>query len=221
MLQMNCTNCNGIIKSPFLADLSTIECDQCKESVPVKDVFITTKHFNIHREDFHKRSFRFHKLLREFEKELLLMANNKEASPKSIDSLKQVYSSLQELLAGTRDSYRMEVYCNIFVEMNEGSNKSRGKIVNLSTEGASIELLAFDKFPKKRTELDIVFSFNESSELLYSQSKVVWTKEHIKSHESQSTIIGVTFIDIDEHTKNCIWSYIIDNVPIPSHPVSK
>jgi c-di-GMP-binding flagellar brake protein YcgR len=149
------------------------------------------------------------------------MSNNKETSSKSIDSLKQVYSSLQELLAGTRDSYRMEVYCELYVEMNDGNNKSRGKIVNLSTEGASIELLAFDKFPKKKTELDMFFSFNESSELLYSHAKVVWTKEHIKSHESQSTIIGVTFIDIDELAKNCIWNYIIDNVPIPFQPVSK
>lgn len=221
MLQMNCTNCNGIIKSPFLADLSTIECDQCKESVPVKDVFITTKHFNIHREDFLKRSFRFHKLLREFEKELLLMANNKETSSKSIESLRQVYFSLQELLAGTRDSYRMEVYCNLFVEINDGNKKSRGKLVNLSTKGASIELLSFDKFPKKKSELDIFFSIPELSEMFYTHSKVVWTKEHIKRNEPQSTIIGVTFIDIDEHTKRFIWNYIIDNVPIPPQPVSK
>jgi c-di-GMP-binding flagellar brake protein YcgR len=112
----------------------------------------------------------------------------------------------------------MEAYCNLFVEINDGKNKSRGKLVNLSTEGASIEILSFDKFPKKKSELDIFFSIPELSEMFYTHSKVVWTKEHIKRNESQSTIIGVTFIDIDEHTKRFIWNYIIDNVPIPPRP---
>jgi c-di-GMP-binding flagellar brake protein YcgR len=117
----------------------------------------------------------------------------------------------------------MEAYCNLFVEINDGNRKSRGRLVNLSTEGASIELLSFDKFPKKKSELDIFFSIPELSEMFYTQSKVVWTKESIKRNESQSTIIGVTFIDIDEHTKRFIWNYIIDNVPIPprsSEPVN-
>ena len=84
MLQMDCPNCDGVIKSQFLADLSTIECDQCKSTIPVKDVFVSTKSFVMHREDFLNRTFRFQKLLREVEKELLLMTNNKEVSQKAL-----------------------------------------------------------------------------------------------------------------------------------------
>ena len=104
---MDCPSCNGVIQSQFHADVSTSECGRCQQTIPVKDVFVTTKSFIMHREDFLNRTFRFQKLLREVEKELLLLTNNHEASPKSLVSLEQFYASLQELLAGARNSCRM------------------------------------------------------------------------------------------------------------------
>ena len=215
MLQMHCPNCKEVIKSPFLAEVSAIECCQCKESIQVNDVYITAKNFIMQREDFLNRIFRFQKLLREVEKERCLMANSNSVSTISMESIDQFYSSLQELLAGARNSYRMEITCDFPVEVQKNNNKSSGRVLNLGTEGASIELVALDKTPRKKSELKICFSIPELSEKLWAQAKVVWTKEHIGTHKSQSAIIGVTFTEIDEHTRGCIWNYILDNAPVP------
>lgn len=215
MLQMQCPNCKEHIKSPFLAEVSTIECHQCKEHIQVKDVYITTKNFTMHREDFLKRSFRYQKFLGEVEKERLLMVNSDSVSKKSLESIEQIYSSLQELLAGARNSFRMEITCDLQAEVNDKNKISKGRVLNLSTEGASIQLMTFDNIPRKKSELEIYFSGPELSEKLCTQAKVVWTKEQIGDHESESAIIGVTFKDIDEHFHSGIWNYIQDNTPVP------
>ena len=221
MLQMQCPNCKELIKSPFLAELSTIECHQCKENIPVKDVYITTKNFTMHRGDFLDRSFRFQKFLKEVEKERILMANSDSVSKKSLESIEQIYSSLQELLAGARSSYRMEITCDLQAEVNDNNKISKGRVLNLSTEGASIQLMAFDNIPRKKSELKVNFSIPELSEKLCTDAKVVWTKEQIGGHDSESAIIGVTFIDIDEHTQSCIWNYIQKNAPVSFQGASR
>ena len=221
MLQMHCPNCKEIIKSPFLAEVSTIECCQCKRNIQVNNIYITTKNFIMHRGDLLNRTFRFQKLLREVEKERFLMANNESVSPKSLESIDQFYSSIQELLIGARNSYRMDVTCDLQVEVNDKNRIWKGRVLNLSTEGASIELVKFDNLPRKKTEIKVCFSFPELSEKLSSQAQVVWTKEQIRDNISQPAIIGVTFIDLDEHTHNCIWNYILDNAPVPFQRVSR
>jgi len=221
MLQMDCPSCEGVIKSQFLADVSTIECGQCKQTIPVKDVFITTKSFVMHREDFLNRTFRFQKLLREVEKELLLMTNNKEVSPKSLESLEQFYSSLQELLAGARNNYRMDIRGDLSVEITDGNRKCKGKVLNLSTAGASIELLEFDKPPRIKSEINIVFPLPELSEHLHTRARVIWTKEQADQDRPHQAIIGATFIAAGEQTENLIWNYILDNAPAPLQRVSR
>jgi hypothetical protein len=214
MLQMTCPNCKEVIKSPFLAEVSNLECCNCKENIQVKDVYITAKNFTMHREDLLNRIFRFQKLLREVEKERLQMANCEGVSTKSLESMDQFCSSLQELLVGARSSSRIEVPCDLYVEVNENNRISKGKLNNISTDGASIELLTIENFPKKKSKLKICFSFPELSEQLCADAKVVWTKE-INDQKSQSAIIGVTFIDMDDHTHSCIWNYILDHSPVP------
>jgi len=221
MLQMQCPNCKEYIKSPFLAEVPTIECHQCKENIPVKDVYITTRNFTMHRDDFLDRSFRFQKFLKEVEKERILLATSDSVSKKSLESIEQIYSSLQELLAGARSSYRMEMTCDLQAEVNDKNKISKGRVLNLSTEGASIQLVAFETIPRKKSELEVYFSIPELSEKLSTQAKVVWTKEQTGDHESETAIIGVTFIDIDEHTHGCIWNYIKNNTPVSSQRGSK
>lgn len=215
MLQMDCPSCNEVIQSQFLADVSTIECGRCKKTIPVKDVFVTTKSFVMHREDFLNRTFRFQKLLREVEKELLLLTNNQEASPKSLESLEQFYASLQELLAGARNNYRMDVLSDVSVEVIDGNSQCKGKLLNLSTSGASIELMTFDKLPRIKSVVDLVFPFPEFSEHLYVRARIVWTKDQANNDSQHHAIIGATFVDIDENSQNCIWNYILDNAPPP------
>lgn len=221
MLQMNCPNCNGVIQSQFLADVAIIKCGGCLETVPVKDVFVTTKSFVMHREDFLNRTFRFQKLLREVEKELLLLTNNQQASPKSLQSLEQFYASLQELLAGARNNYRMDILADVKVEIIDGNSQCEGRLLNLSTSGASIELMAFDKLPRIKSVVDIVFPFPEFSEHLYARARIVWTKDQANSDRPHHAIIGATFVDMDENGRNCIWNYILDNAPVPLQKTSK
>lgn len=168
----------------------------------------------MHREDFLNRSFRYQKFLREVEKERFLMANSDSVSTKSLESIEQIYSALQELLAGARNSYRMEITCDLQAEVIDGNRSSKGRVLNLSTEGTSIQLVEFDNIPRKKSELKVYFSIPELSEKLCTQAKVVWTKEQVGDHEYESAIIGVTFKDIDEHFHNCIWNYIQDNTPV-------
>lgn len=215
MLQMDCPNCNGVIRSQFLADVTTIECDGCKQNIPVKDVFVTTKSFIMHREDFLNRTFRFQKLLREVEKEMLLMSNNKEVSPKSLESLSQFYASLQELLAGSRNNYRMDIQSDVSVKIMDGNKSCEGKLLNLSTSGASIELTVFDKLPGIKSRINIEFPFPEFSQRLYADARVVWSKDQTQGDHAQQAIIGTTFLDMDENSENCIWNYILDNAPVP------
>ena len=150
MLQMACPNCKEVIKSPFLAEVSNLECCNCKENIQVKDVYITSKNFTMHREDLLNRIFRFQKLLIEVEKERLQMANCEGVSTKSLESMDQFCSSLQELLVGARSSSRIEVPCDLYVEVNENNRTSKGKLKNLSTDCASIELLTIENSPKKK-----------------------------------------------------------------------
>ena len=149
MLQMNCPNCKGVVRSRLLADLSTVECGQCKENVPVKDVFIITQYFTVNREEFLSQTFRFQRLLRDVEKDLHSMASDKVASVRSMENLEHLHSSLHELLDGARDSYRMEIPRDLYVEVTALSRVFRGKLLNLSAHGCSIEFEMLDALPRK------------------------------------------------------------------------
>ena len=221
MLKMSCPNCKGVVNSPFLADVSTIECDQCKENIPVQDVFITSPYFTINRADFLNRTFRFQRLLRDVENDLLLMADDKTVSAKSIERFEQFHTSIHELLDGARDSYRIEMPRDLYIEVNDQNGKIRGKLLNLSTEGCSIEFAMFNQVPRKKAELNIEFFFPELSEHLYTHAKVMWTNEQMKNDGSRYVIIGVTFMDMDENTQNCLWNFIVENVSVPFQWVSK
>lgn len=215
MLQMNCPICKGVVNSQFLAEVPTIECKQCKESIPVRDVFITTPYFTISREDFINRTFRFQRLLREVERDRLLMANDLSASAKSIKSLEQFHTSLHELLDGARDCYRLEIPSDLFVEVNALSRILRGTLLNLSAVGCSIEFIRFDAIPREKSEINVEFFFPGLSEILNCYAKVIWTNKKVQDDGSTTARIGVTFTKMSENTRNCIWDYIVNNTPVP------
>lgn len=219
MLQMSCPNCRENIKSQFLADVSVIDCRKCQETVPVADIQITTKYLTINREDFPSQKYRFQKLLSDVKKDRALMANEKFVTEKSKEVLEQLHSSLLELLAGGRDSFRLEIPRDLYVEVKFHNMINRGKLLNLSREGGLIEFLLFDTTPKKFSELDIEFFLPRMSGSLYTRAKVIWNSEQIREDGSKRATIGVTFMDLDENTRNLIWSYIIENTPVPYEPL--
>ena len=220
MLQMSCPHCKGVVRSRLLADVSTVECDQCKESIPVRDVFITTQYFTVNREEFLNQTFRFQRLLRDVEKDLISMADDKVASMRSIENLEQLHSSLHELLDGARDSCRMEIPRDLYVEVTALSKVFRGKLLNLSAEGCSIEFEMCDVLPRKKTEIIMEFFFSGLAELLKVNAEVMWTNEQLQDNGSRYATIGVAFIAMDEHTRKCIWDYINDNTPSTFQQIS-
>ncbi len=215
MLQMSHPKCKGVVNSHFLAEITTIECSQCRENIPVQDVYIATPYFTIDRDDFVNRTFRFQKLLRDVESERLLLAKDRTASAKSIECLEQFHASLHELLDGARDCYRVEIPSDIYVEVNASSRVIRGKLLNLSAEGCSIGFEKIETVPREKTELNIEFFFNGLAEILKVQAKVLWTRKQTEAEGFLSISIGVRFTDIDENTRSCIWNYIINNTPVP------
>ena len=221
MLTMNCPNCNTNVSSEILADVSTIECDHCKENIEIKDVFITTPHFTINREDFFKQTKRYKRILEDVENELLSLANDKGATPKRIKDLEQFHLSLHELLDGARGSYRLEIPTNFYVEVSDQNGILRGRLLNLSADGCSIELLMLDTLPRINTVLRIEFFFPELTDFLVTRSRVVWANEPLENNGLKRAIIGTSFLDMGEAARQSILDYIINNAPIPFQQVSR
>ena len=221
MLTMICSNCSETVSSELLVDVSTIECAQCKENLPVKDVIISTPHFTINREDFFNQAKRYKRLLEEVENEQILLADDKGVSIKRVKDLEQFHSSLCELLDGARDNYRIELPTNFYVEVSDQNSILRGKLLNLCAEGCSIELLMLDTLPRIHSVLRIEFFFPALTDIISTNAKVVWANEPSKKNGIKRAIIGISFLDMGEATRQCIWNYIIDNAPIPFQRVSR
>jgi hypothetical protein len=218
MLQTSCPKCKGTIQSPYLNDLSTIECPECSESVAVDDVFIATKGFTMHRGDLLNRISRFQRLLREVEKERASMENDDSVSAKTRKSVEQFYQTLQELLAGARNHFRLEIPSGLSVEIGEEEPNS-AKVTNLSSEGASIACEKHDRVFRTKQKIKLQMPLPGASAPLSCVAEVVWVSRPAKDSETGSFNIGVKFVGLDENIRARIWNFIIEsaqNQPSPS-----
>lgn len=216
MLQMNCPQCNGIIRSPLLAEISTVECGQCKENVAVQDVFVSTNGFVMHRDDLLKRIFRYQTLLREVEQELLLMENNESVSEATRKSIRQFHTTIQELLVGSRKNFRLEIPFDLPVEFDFSNQKIKGRLKNLSSEGASIELEMRGKPPQMRSPVRFELPLPGIPEPLALRAKVVWVRVLKNDESPQTAFIGLNFTHLNEKVHDCIWDFIVKTLPKPT-----
>ena len=214
MLQMNCPKCREVIKSPYLAELSSTHCDHCKEDVAVGDVFVATKGFTMHREDLLKRISRFQKLLSEVEKEIRLLENNETVSKTTQSSINNFYATLQELLTGARSNFRLDVPEDLSIEMGYNNGKETGKLVNLSSEGASLEFAELNERPRNKAEVTVQFLLPGTIERLSLLAKVVWIREVNRDAESRIIKVGVKFMNLDNKVRDTLWDYIVSNSPV-------
>lgn len=203
-----------MIKSPYLVDLSSIDCGHCKETVAVTDVFVVTEGFSMHRDDLLNRISRFQKLLGEVEKEIQLLQRRDNVSKTTQSSINKFYKTLQELLSGARSNYRLEIPHGLPIEMDYNGVRKTEKLVNLSTVGASLELGAPEKLPRHKAEVTLQFVLPEVNEPLSLPGKIVWIRKVPKDADSQIVKIGVKFINLDEYVRNTLWDYIISNSPV-------
>jgi len=210
MLQMNCPNCKGVISSPFLAEVASIECGHCKENVQVVDVFVKTKSFTIHRDDLIKRIVRYRNLLREVEKEQSMLENDSTVSDATKRSVSQFYVTLQELLAGARNNFRLAVPFDMPIEIASGAIGCVAKLTNLSSEGASISLLCADKLPRANAELLLKFSLPNNSEPMSVRGRVIWIRKQNKKDSCEIATIGVSFVGLEDEIRHRLWDFILD-----------
>jgi len=210
---MNCPECRGVVKSPYLAELSSIECDHCKADVAVKDVFVATEGFTMHRDDLLNRISRFQKLLGEVEKEMQVIEGSENVSKTTRSSINKFYATLQELLTGARSNYRLEIPHGPTVEMDYNSEKSTGRLINLSTVGASLEFDMSGDPPRNKAEIKLQLVLPDVAAPFSLLAKIVWIRKASKDANSKTFQLGVKFMNLDETFRNTLWDYIVANSP--------
>jgi Tfp pilus assembly protein PilZ len=209
MLLMNCPKCDGAIKSPFLAEIKSVECSQCREEVKVRDVFVSTKGFTMSREVLISRISHYKKLLAETENELQATVKEGTTATKPQESDKSFHSILKDLMLGARDNFRLAIPYDLYVELECDDNKRLGKLINICTQGAAIEFVDRQELPQAETEIKLSLLLPESAEPLSLPAKIVWTRKSRKDSQSQHVKIGVHYSSLDKKTHAFLWDFIV------------
>lgn len=210
MLMMNCPKCEAVIKSPFLAEIKHIECSQCREHVEVNDVFVSTKGFTMSRDELISRISHYKKLLFEVENELKSKTDDEGVSTISQKKANSFRAILKELMLAARDNFRLDLPYDLYVEMNYDNNKRLGTLINISAQGASIEILERDQMPRNKSEIKLQLLLPKFSEPLSLFATVVWLKKVARDAKSQYVNIGVQYKNLDAKTHACLWNFIVE-----------
>ena len=198
MLQMNCQNCGGLIKSPLLAEVQLFVCPQCKEIVVVNDVVISNP----------KKSIS----LRSSLKDLLLSASKKFLINKVNNLNSQENCDIDKRLAmlTRRDDFRLKIYYDFIVNIKFDSNKISAKLLNVSSTGAAIEFFEQGQIPENDSETEFQLLFPEQSKQLSLPARVVWSSKPIKGTITPTVTMGLQFKNIDQKTRSCLWDFIVN-----------
>jgi len=196
MLQMNCSNCDGLIKSPHLAEVQIFLCPQCEEIVVVEDVVISTE----------KTPFD----LRSSLKNLLFAAREKFQRNKSenleLQTKYEINNRLAKLLK--RDDFRLNLSRDFFVQIGFGRDKRSARLLNISYGGAGIEFTEHGQLPKNKSETEFQLLLPGYAEALSFPAKVVWVRNPAKDTISPSITMGLQFKDIDKNTHKYLSGFI-------------
>lgn len=212
MLQIKCPECEETISSPFLVEIGSISCNQCKGNVPVRDVFVKTRLFTMHRDTLLKRVRHYRALLKDVEREKMLLEKKDVSSMTAPKSLDQYYYALRELLEASRENYRLKISQNLPLDIEQAGVTSNGRLINLSSKGAAIKTECRHKVPKQGSEVKLHLSLPVNSEPLAITAKIAWIGKSEKDEEQNNTRMGVSFIEENEKSRKYIWDYIVVTV---------
>ena len=216
MLRMNCPKCDGIIKSPFLAELESVECCWCKENVTIQGVVVETKAFTMQRNDLLKRISHYKNLLREVEKEQKAAGSKRVVSKNPQKNVADLRSTLKELLLAARDNYRLDMPYALYIEMNCGDNQRLARLKNLSSKGACTEFKERGRLPRNKSEIVLQFLLPGFTEPLLLLATVVWIKNLTDDMNSQYVNVGLQFKGLEEKSRACIWDFIVETALAPA-----
>ena len=220
MLQMKCPKCEGIISSPFLVEIGSVTCNRCNENVIVKDVFVTTKAFTMYRDTLLSRIRHYRDLLNEVEREMMSLGNSDVSSTGAQQSLNQTYTTLRELLEASRGNYRLKISQDLPLDIEWEGIINNGSLLNLCTNGAAIKSNRLHGSSQKGSEVKLRLALPDNSELLCIDAKIRWVKKSKKDEEQNNITMGVSFVNLNEKDRACIWDYILAHTRTPD-PLGK
>jgi|GEM_PF-1413141 len=198
MLQMNCSNCDGLIKSPHLAEVQIFLCPQCEEIVVVEDVVISSV----------KTPFD----LRSSLKNLLFSAREKFQRNKSEDLELQAKYEINKRLARLlkRDDFRLNLSRDFFVQIGLGRDKRSARLLNISSTGAAIEIFDLGQLPDKDSETKFQLQLPGEEEPSSFLARVIWSGKPENIPASPTITMGLQFKEMDEETRACLWDFIVN-----------
>ena len=198
MLQMNCSNCGGLIKSPHLAEVQIFLCPQCEEIVVVEDVVISTE----------KGLFD----LRFSLKNLLFAAREKFQRKKSenleLETKYEINKRSARLMR--RDDFRLNLSRDFFVQIGVGEKKRSARLLNISSTGAAIEIFDLGQLPDEDSETKFYLQLPGKEEPSSLLARVIWSGKPENIPVSPTTTMGLQFKDMDEEARACLWDFIVD-----------
>jgi len=205
MLKMKCPSCENEIISPLLAERQHINCPTCKEEVPVKDIIVYSNGLSYDRSQLRTQLYRYKDLLSAAWKDYEQLKNSPEANSKRRLSSERFVATLEEIMAGARNTYRAEMIQEYFVTYQCGQLKGFALLLNLSTDGACIQTTNND-FPVKKQDILLSLSVPECPTPLAINGKVAWSK--LPGDSSKNHRIGIQFNQVDSDSKSCLRTFI-------------
>ena len=198
MLQMNCSNCGGLIHSPRLSEVQLFLCPQCEEIVVVENVVISDTKAPGN--------------LRSSLKNLLLSAREKFQINKSNKLDLQAKYAVDKRLAKLlrREDFRLDISHDFFVQISFDTNKRSARLLNISSTGAAIEFFELGSLPEDDSEIGFQLLPPGQAEPLSLLAKVVWIGKPEKDTLSPTITMGLTFNEIDEVARACLWDFIVN-----------
>lgn len=198
MLKMKCPACEVDIVSPFLAEINQIDCPHCYESVPVKEVVVFSNGFSYFRSQLTCQIYRYKELLHEAQNDYQQLVQNPRAHAKSKETSKRLVSTLEEIMAGTRNNYRVELSNKHLISYRCNDIVGAGGLLNLSANGACLQLDSNKFIPDKGQQISLILSFPGVPKAFTLNGKVAWqspSQRMVGQHE-----IGVIFQEVDKDT---------------------
>ncbi len=211
MLKMMCPSCHELITSSLLAEIDEILCRHCNEGVPVRNVLISARGMTINRDDLLKRFFRYKKLLAEVVEERALMEGNSGSLESSKKSADQFIETLEELMAGARDHFRLQFALTVPVRFSFDHKVQSGWMVNLSMVGACIETENLYFMPPVGSIVAIEFSLPGRSSSFSMQGMIAWIRDASNGNGSVHDI-GIKFVDVNDKSRADLWHLISSSV---------
>lgn len=207
MLIMKCGKCDKYINSDLLVELKTVRCEHCGTVVPVKNILVSSNGFTFDRDDLLKRFFRYRKLLDEVIDERNALNDNNSASVESKRSIDQFLSILQGMMTGARDHFRCHFDTSVVADLTYNDHQCRGSFINLSMDGACLELSATNPLPRVGCKIVVEFGLPGKDALFRPVGLICWVEQG-KSDQYEKHRIGVKFSGIDDAAREDLWNFI-------------